>query len=219
MNYTTVLFDGKMLEREIPSFRGAVMGIAGNNPLFHNHTDEEGDIKRYPRIQYKLLDGIPAIVGIDDGAEALKRLFLPGATHVMKIGRFYREYVVSEVQDSSFEFPLNGGEVARYRISKWLPLNSENYEAFRQMSSLLARITKLDEILIGNILSLYKAFDAIVEGRISAHIVDLEPRKATFKGIHMRAFDAVVETNFALPGHCGIGKGVSHGFGVVEKMV
>ena len=35
----------------------------------------------------------------------------------------------------------------------------------------------------------------------------------------MVAFDAVIETDIALPEHLGIGKGVSHGFGVVEKLL
>ena len=74
-----ILFDGRLSEREIPSFRGAVMGIAGNDPLFHNHTEDAKDINRYPRIQYKLIDGLPAVVGILEGADAVKRLFIrPG---------------------------------------------------------------------------------------------------------------------------------------------
>lgn len=62
MKYVIVFFEGRLLEREIPSFRGAIMGIAGNDPLFHNHTEDAADINRYPRIQYKLIDGRPAIV-------------------------------------------------------------------------------------------------------------------------------------------------------------
>lgn len=217
MKYVIVFFEGRLLEREIPSFRGAIMGIAGNDPLFHNHTEDAADINRYPRIQYKLIDGRPAIVGINDGAEALTKLFLPGAKHIVMIGRDYRSLVVSEVKEEHFNFPLNGGESTRYRINKWLPFNSENYSEYQQISSLSDKVSKLDEILTGNILSLYKSFEAFVQDHISAHIVELTPRKATFKGIHMLAFDAVIETNFALPVHCGIGKGVSHGFGVIIR--
>ena len=214
---TVILFEGLLSEREIPSFRGAVMGIAGNDPLFHNHTEDEKDINRYPRIQYKLIDGHPAVVGIMEGADAVKRLFITGAKHVMRIGRGYREFVVRDVREEVFMPSLTEGEIGRYRIHAWLPLNSENYEEYQSISSLAERITKLDEILTGNILSLYKACEAFVEDRIVAHVVDLAPRIVTFKGVRMQAFDAVVETNFALPLHCGIGKGVSHGFGVVSK--
>lgn len=216
-NITTVIFDGSLSEREIPSFRGAVMAIAGNNPLFHNHTEDAKDINRYPRIQYKLIDGHPAVVGVLDGAEAVKRIFIPGAKHVMRIGReTYREYVVRDLVEEEFTPLLTAGPVCRYMLHAWLPFNSENYEEFREMASLAERVARLDEILTGNILTLYKAFDAFVEDRVVARIVDLAPRSVTFKGVRMQGFDAVVESNFALPEHCGIGKGVSHGFGVVS---
>lgn len=212
---TVILFDGLLSEREIPSFRGAVMAIAGNDPLFHNHTEDAKDINRYPRIQYKLIDGHPAVVGIMEGADAVKRLFIPGAKHVMRIGQEYREFVVQDVVRRFFKPSLKEGETGRYQLRAWLPLNSENYEEYQNISSLAERVTKLDEILTGNILSLYKACEAFVEDRIIAHVVDLAPRIVTFKSVRMQAFDAVVESNFALPLHCGIGKGVSHGFGVI----
>ena len=214
---TLILFEGRLSEREIPSFRGAVMGIAGNDPLFHNHTEDAKDINRYPRIQYKLIDGHPAVVGIMDGSDAVKQLFLPGAKHAMRIGPGYREFVVQDVLEDVFTPSLKAGEVRQYELHAWLPLNSENYEEYQSISSLAGRIAKLDEILTGNILSLYKACEAFVEDRIVAHVVELAPRIVTFKSVRMQAFDAVVESNFALPLHCGIGKGVSHGFGVVSE--
>lgn len=214
---TVILFDGRLSEREIPSFRGAVMGIAGNDPLFHNHSEDAKDINRYPRIQYKLIDGYPAVLGVMEGADAVKRLFIPGGKHIMRIGSGYREFAVQEVQEDTFSPSIKEGQTNRYSLRSWLPFNSENFEEFQGISSLAGRIAKLDEILTGNILSLYKAFDAYVEDRIVAHVVDLIPRSVSFKGVRMQAYDAVIESNFALPVHCGIGKGVSHGFGVLEK--
>ena len=35
---TVIQFDGRLDEREIPSFRGAVMAYADNDSLYHNHT-------------------------------------------------------------------------------------------------------------------------------------------------------------------------------------
>lgn len=216
---TVIIFQGQLSEREIPAFRGAVMAIAGNDSLFHNHTEDAKDINRYPRIQYKLIDRYPSVVGLMEGADAVKRLFIPGSKHIMRIGRDqYREFVVGDVREEVFKPSLTEGEIGRYRIHAWLPLNSENYEAYQGISSLAERVAKLDEILTGNILSLYKAFDAFVEDRIVAHVLDLTPRIVTFKEVRMQAFDAVVESNFALPVHCGIGKGVSHGFGVVSLL-
>lgn len=215
---TTVYFDGQMAEREIPSFRGAIMAVSGNHPLFHNHTAEAKDIFRYPRVQYKLIDGHPAVIGVEEGSDAVRQLFLPGATHILKIGRSYRSFTVSDVQNVSFPLDVLGGEKTRYRLHSWLPFNSENYEAYQQISSLAERVAKLDAILTGNILSFYKAFNVFIEGHLTAHVIDLESRNATFKGVRMIAFEALIESNFALPEHCGIGKGVSHGFGVVNRI-
>lgn len=134
---TVVIFEGQLSEREIPSFRGAVMGIAGNDPLFHNHTEDAKDINRYPRIQYKLIEHHPSVVGLMEGSDAVKRLFIPGAKHVMRIGLEYREFVVGSVREEVFKPSLTEGEIGRYRIHAWLPLNSENYEAYQGISSLL----------------------------------------------------------------------------------
>ena len=96
---TVIIFQGQLSEREIPAFRGAVMAIAGNDSLFHNHTEDAKDINRYPRIQYKLIDRYPSVVGLMEGADAVKRLFVPGSKHIMRIGRDqYREFVVEDVQ-------------------------------------------------------------------------------------------------------------------------
>ena len=74
---TVIEFDGRLQEREIPSFRGAVMGIAGNDPLF-----------------------------------------LPGATHAMRIGPGYRKFVVRDVLEEVFTPSLKAGKILRYEL-RW----------------------------------------------------------------------------------------------------
>ena len=213
----TVLFDGKLQEREIPSFRGAIIAISGRNPIFHNHAEGEELILRYPHIQYKAINGQAALVGIREGAEALRRLFVPGAMHVLKIGRDYREFYVRELLENVFEPSLVPGSFKRYHVHNWLPLNSENYAEYQSMHSLAGRISKLDTILTGNVLSLYKGLGVFVEEEVEAHVVGLEERMVTFKDVKMTAFEAVIECNFTLPERCGLGKGASHGFGVVRE--
>lgn len=39
---TVIQFDGRLDERKIPSFRGAVMAYADNDSLYHNHTEDAG---------------------------------------------------------------------------------------------------------------------------------------------------------------------------------
>lgn len=210
-----VLFDGTISEREIPSFRGAIIALSGNNPMFHNHSEESGDIFRYPKVQYKILDGCPALVGVAEGADALKSMFIPGARLTFRIGRAVRDFTVKGILSGRFmpEFC----DSARYRLHSWLPLNSENYDTYKQSASLIAKVEKLNAILVGNILSLYKGLNTFLEQEARALIIDLIPREVTFKGVRMQAFDAIVETNITLPEGCGLGKGVSHGFGVITS--
>ena len=148
---TQIIFDGKLTEREIPFFRGAVMAVAGNNPLYHNHAEDSKDISRYPRIQYKRMNDHPVLVGVAEGAESLKNLFVAGSRHVMKIGRYYREFTVAEVVSSEFMPSVNSGKTRQYRVSEWLAFNSDNFKEYKECPSLAARVAKLDAILIGNI--------------------------------------------------------------------
>lgn len=215
---STIRFDGILAEREIPSFRGAIIELSGNNPLFHNHTDEGKCILHYPHVQYKILDGKASLVGIADGADSLESLFQMGGNCQLLIGREYRDFTVISKTSSYFEPSDSVGQMRRYIIDGWLPLNKTNYIENRDTSSLSGRVLQLDAVLRGNILSLYKNLHVFFNERIDANIVTLRSKNATFKRVKMVSYDAVIETNVALPEHCGIGKGVSHGFGTIKPI-
>ncbi|MCG7847567.1 MAG: hypothetical protein MIO93_00095, partial [ANME-2 cluster archaeon] len=42
-------------------------------PLHQHHTDRL--IYRYPLVQYKIIDGTPTVIGINEGAEVLKEIY------------------------------------------------------------------------------------------------------------------------------------------------
>lgn len=213
-----IQFEGKLAEREIPSFRGAVMAYADNDPLYHNHTEDAGFQFRYPLIQYKVLDGMPAIVGVDAGALSLESLFSLGDSFEWQIGPVMRQFIVRKKCPGYFLTDENVAGSFRYSLHKWMPFNRENFNVWQQTTGLAKKVALLDAILCGNILTLYKAFGVFFEREIHAEILELEQFTVTYKGVKMVAFDAVIETDIALPEHLGIGKGVSHGFGVVERI-
>lgn len=216
---TVIQFEGKLAEREIPSFRGAVMAYAHNDPLYHNHTEDAGFQFRYPLIQYKVLDGMPAIVGVDAGALSLESLFSLGDSFEWQIGPITRHFTVRQKSPGYFLADEKAvGDHFRYSLHKWMPFNRENFHAWEQTTGLAGKVELLDAILCGNILTLYKAFGVFFEREIHAEILELEHISVTYKGLKMIAFDAVIEANVALPEHLGIGKGVSHGFGEVERI-
>lgn len=217
---TIIRLSGQLSLNEIPYFRGAVMDLAGDAPAFHNHAEDSSSLYRMPAIQYKLLDGAPAIVGVncqEPGADALERLFTSGNTYELRIGRGVRNF---RVESKQILFPALCDiprERRRYNLRYWLPLNQENYRRYRQMDSLAERITLLGRTLVGNILSLYKNFDIIFKEEITAYIVDIiSEREAMYKDVKMTTMDIVFDTNVLVPPALSIGKGVSRGFGVVE---
>ena len=215
---STVTFDGILAEREIPCFRGGIIELSGNNPLYHNHLEDGRCIMHYPHIQYKVLNGKPSIVGIGDGADSLELLFSLNAQFQITIGRYSREYTVLSKTTNYFAPSESIGEKRQFLIDGWLPFNKSNYLEHIETSSLSERILQLDSVLKGNILALYKDFHVFIKSPFIGNIVDLNEHAASFKRVKMISYDALIETNVALPEHCGIGKGVSHGFGTIRAL-
>ncbi len=113
---------------------------------------------------------------------------------------------------------INGGEMISYRFaSPWLALNSENYMKYKH-SSIKERRELLRKIFIGNILSMSKHLKYNVPTTIEVDL-ELYPLKVSFKDISMIGFKGIFETNFLVPDYMGIGKAVSHGFGIVKKLL
>jgi hypothetical protein len=53
---------------QIHKFRGFVGNLFKKHDLIHNHNEAGKPIYRYPLIQFKLIDNIPAIISITDQA-------------------------------------------------------------------------------------------------------------------------------------------------------
>ncbi|MGL4410853.1 MAG: CRISPR-associated endonuclease Cas6 [Bacteroidales bacterium] len=45
-----------------------------------------------------------------------------------------------------------------------------------------------------------------------------EPQFVIHKGVRLISFDMVISTNVVVPNYIGLGKAVSHGFGVVSPL-
>lgn len=216
----TFLFKNKLAFDDIPKFRGAVINAikaeyGDVNILFHNHQDS-GFRFRYPLIQYKQIEGRAAIVCIGDGIDEIGR-FLASNGKVLTINHSPFSMEVGNIIPGEISFDVKE-KVARYHLSRWLPLNKANYEKFREIDSLAERITFLENILCANILSMAKGIGQQVEGTISCSINKMsEPRLLTSKNVKMMAFDIDFRTNIPLENYIGLGKHVSTGFGIITK--
>jgi hypothetical protein len=103
-------------------------------------------------------------------------------------------------------------------ISPWLGLNPKNYGKYNDITMWKDRKLFLNNILIGNILSMAKGLGIIVDRKIYPK-THLDNISAIFKGLKMIGFTGEFKIRFKIPDFFGLGKGVSHGFGTVKEII
>ena len=214
-----IRFKNEISLLEIPFFRGAFLhALHGEaNVLFHNHVDESSFRYSYPLIQYKRIQGKAAIVCLKEGTEAIGQFFSEG-TFTFNIGNRYVKMELGSVLPRKC-LVQTWNSMFKYRIRRWLPLNSENYQRYKAMEGISEKISFLESILIANLLSFSKGIGVYVEKEIQCKLTSLhDPFLVKNKGIKLMAFDIEFVTNMSLPDYIGIGKNASIGYGVVTHV-
>lgn len=220
-NYTQLLiiqFKNILYASQISQFRGAILHLLGTNPnvLFHNHTEDNYRYS-YPLIQYKRIKGKAAIVCINNGTEEIGQLFSHGPFDI-HIGNTPMTFEIEKIHPSKTLIKIWNSRF-RYRINKWLPLNSNNYKKFAQLEGIAQQITFLESILNGNILSMLKGLGIHLEQPLISHITDISsPYLIENKHVKMTAYNIEFTTNISLPDYIGIGKNASIGYGIVTQI-
>lgn len=211
-------FDTPLKSSEIPAFRGAIVGLVGqDNILYHNHLEEKKFHYAYPLIQYQSVRGRAGLVSIHFGTEEIHRLFEKNMG-MIRIGEETRSLQVENIKINRFSIGVRE-EKFSYRIKSWLPLNETNYQEYQSLTALAAQLAMLEKILVGNILSFAKGIGWTIEEKVELEITDLEKVYPVFrKGKSLLAFDLRFKSNVFLPSDVGLGKSVSVGFGVVSHV-
>ena len=214
-----VKFQNEISFREVPLFRGAILKALDGQAdvLYHNHTGEATFRYSYPLIQYKRIQQKAAIFCIGDGVDAIGH-FLSKQKFDIQLGERPVHLAIETV------FPKRNlvqtwDSVFCYHLRNWLALNSENYQKYKNLDEMTTRISFLENILIGNILSFAKGMKIDIKEQIVCKMLTLdEPRIVTVKGVKMMAFDAEFKSNISLPDYMGIGKHASIGYGTVVRI-
>ncbi|MFA5587130.1 MAG: CRISPR-associated endonuclease Cas6 [Bacteroidales bacterium] len=212
----TVQFDLPLKFHEISQFRGAVIKTTkGKNNLFHNHSPD-GMIYRYPLIQYKSINKKAALLCIEEGVEGMQDFFastdwklnIGSGSQPVKVENLnVRQHRIG-VWDKSFN----------YKLTRWLPLNQENYKKYHELPGLAEQIQLLEKILLANLLSFLQGIDLYVDEKIEVKITQLLRQKLEkYKGQEMQSFSIRFSSNISLPNNIGLGKGSSSGFGMVRE--
>ena len=196
-----------------------IRGFFGNyfkdvSPLLHNHYDDGTNIYKYPMVQYKVIEKVPTLVGLNEGAELLNDLFLK----IDKMILDDREYIINNKNIYTNTFIVDVENKLNYytTLTLWMALNQKNHKIYQALESKEEKEQMLEKILIGNILSFYKAVGFTANDKILAKIVYRE-KETKFKDKNMLGLAVTFITNALLPSYIGIGKSVSRGFGTIIK--
>ena len=214
----TVIYNTVISYKDIPLFRGAVLNSMGDkaNLLYHNHTGSDTFRYSYPLIQYKRLGGKAAIVCIEEGADVIGQ-FLSETTKSIKIGERETKcntdrIVPAKILMQTWNHPFS------YQIFRWLPLNKNNYHKYLKTEGIIERVSLLEGILKGNLLSMLKGLNIYLDDELTIKITNLsEPYILHNKNVALMAFNADFSCNLSIPDNVGIGKYASIGFGVIRR--
>jgi hypothetical protein len=185
-----------------------------HSPLLHNHY-ESGELRyQYPLVQYKVISSVPTLVAINEGAELLTSLFLKiaeininGKTYHIQSKNIETNHVECGYSEQLYQYRFN---------TLWMALNQNNFERYTQSSD-EEKHKMLCSVLTGNILSFFKGIGLMLEPNQRILVTPNVKEKSTlFKNRKMTAFSGIFTTNALLPGHVGLGKAVSRGFGAIE---
>jgi hypothetical protein len=213
-------FDIPLLPHLLPKWRGALAEHAGwEDEHFHNHQGAKSRVHyRYPSVCYRAQDGKAALWAFEEGVTAIQDMLLrsdgtlrmDGRTHRLRIDEF-------DIKD----YPLSMKDVPQpYFLKNWLALNEDNFKTWDVLPSLTARTAMLEQILASNIIAFAKAIKWQLPQRLEVSLIQIRSTHTVpHKGVPMVAFDVSFSANISLPEGLGLGKAVSHGFGVVAPLI
>ncbi|WP_439490703.1 CRISPR-associated endonuclease Cas6 [Algoriphagus sp.] len=208
----------KLLTRDAHKLRGYFGNLfKEHSPILHNHY-EDGSLRyKYPAVQYKVLNGVPTLIGIGEGASLLPQLFLK----IREIDLDGKTYPISSknIQHNQQQIGFSE-ELQSYSFDTlWMALNQENHRKYISLASAAEKKKMLNSIIIGHVLSLFSNMDIMLDPdqRLMA-MTQLQEKSTKFKDNTMIAFTGEFVINAHIPDGLGLGKSVSRGFGTVKKM-
>jgi hypothetical protein len=210
----SVLKTDSPIKEDASKLRGYIANRFKEYPILHHHIEEVGYLYTYPRVQYKLIEGTPLILGIEEGAEVLKKI--SDDITELKLGKSVYKVESIQMTQMNAEFgPCRENRQYKF-ITPWLALNPANYEKYKEITDWREKKEFLNGILVGNLLSMCKSLDYVVTRKLYVHS-RLDEENVAYKAIPLIGFTGEFRVNFLIPDFFGLGKGVSQGFGVVKS--
>mgnify|MGYP000144444146 CR=1 FL=1 len=198
------------------TLRGFIANLFPDNHLLHHHVNtlnEKGLIYTYPKVQYKIIDGTPMILGINEAKEIVKTI--SKIDHLDLKGKKYL-IIDKKLIEKNVKLGINNDMHLYKFLTPWLALDEESYLRYKKRNR-FERKRQLESILVGNIISIAKGVGYIITDQIKA-IVNVTEVKTKLKGTTMLGFLGTFSVNFEIPDYWGIGKSVSRGFGTIKRL-
>jgi hypothetical protein len=165
LNQTIIRFpEIKLATRDAHKLRGYFGNLfKEHSALLHNHFDDGSLRYKYPLVQYKVVDNVPVLLGINEGGELLIYLFL-------KISELNIDCSIFPVYHKNIENKTYKVEIIEdlfcYEFKTlWMGLNQKNYKTYIKADETEKKLL-LKKTLTANILSFFKGIDYHAEEKI-----------------------------------------------------
>lgn len=194
-------------DKDAEGLRGYFGNVFKDKLLFHNHRDSCEYNYTSPSIQYKIIDGKLAVVGINEGAD----LLLEEAEKIREIK--LKNRVINVTPKIEIEFPevriTNTFQEYEFQ-SVWFALNQVNYIKYKENKLLLSIQLRNNIIEFFKMCGLTADKEIFVEGKF-------EEKTFFSKQVKMTGFLGNFKTNVLLPDDISLGKRKSIGLGRIRK--
>lgn len=193
--------------------KGFIASQFRDYPIFHNHYGGRSMFTD-PRIQYKIINGVGYVLGIEEGAKMIKMISEIDELH---LGNSI--YNVIPIFCDKEEIIMPTEELIQYdMVGNWIPFNDKNYEISKTLKDWKEKKIFVNNILRDNIISLCKGYGLYVDKHKHTIYVHsrLKETRSMYKVLRP-SFIGEFRTNMIIPDFFGIGEKVSAGFGVIKR--
>jgi hypothetical protein len=202
------------MQEDASKLRGFFATSFNEHALLHQHVTDKL-IYNYPLIQYKMLEGNPMVLGINEGADVLKEIY--DKFDEIKLGESKYSIMERGIALKSEEFGCSDVIHSYNFATPWLALSQDNYPKYLNANREDKR-DLLRRILVGNILSASKGLGYVAKEHIRLEVGRMKDEICLLKGTKVTGIRGEFTTTFAIPDLMGLGKSVSRGYGTVVRL-
>lgn len=168
-------------------------------------------IHQYPVVQYRDVDGVPMVIGVNEGAAVLS-----AAGDTIEVGAETFQVQGRDEQVREEAFGVSEEMLSYEFVTPWLALNQEQARTFYTLKGKPRRDGFLQKILLKQIGSLARAVGYTIAGPVSI-TTNLHFQKDRLGGAGAILFTGTFSVNFCIPDLLGLGRSVPEGFGAVRR--